>query len=157
MSPVKVLGIGNSGRCDDGVGIVVARRLALQCIDSLQIKEHSGDGLGLMEAWRGASAVVLVDAVRRNGAAGRIHRLDIAAEPIAADILRGSSHGFGLVEAVELARVLGELPPEFVVYGIEGVHFGMGDALSPAVATAAEEVVRQILELVRMRRLPRHL
>jgi hydrogenase maturation protease len=55
-----------------------------------------------------------------------------------------SSHLFGLAEAIRLARVLGRLPEQLIVYGIEGVRFGYGEGLTLSVAAAVAEVSRQI-------------
>jgi hydrogenase maturation protease len=55
-----------------------------------------------------------------------------------------STHGFGLAEAIELARALGGLPPRCVVYAIEGSSFEEGAALSPPVVAAAAEVARRL-------------
>ncbi|MGQ9368545.1 hydrogenase maturation protease [Azospirillum sp. ST 5-10] len=137
----RVIGIGNRFRSDDGVGPLVADRLAALGLDAV---EHSGEGAGLIDAWDGAGRVVLVDATRSGGAPGTLVRLDALAAPLPRDLLRCSSHRFGVAEAVETARALGRLPPALIVYGIEGARFDFGLALSPAVADAVDEVVRRV-------------
>ena len=49
-----------------------------------------------------------------------------------------------MVEAIELARVLQQLPPCLVVYGIEGMQFDIGRELSAAVRQAVPDVVQQV-------------
>jgi len=137
-----ILGIGNRYRSDDAVGPLVADRLAAL---GLSVQEHSGEGAGLIEAWSGGKSVIVVDATQSGAAPGTIHRLDAAAEPLPAAFFRYSTHRFGLAEAVETARALGRLPERLVVYGVEGRHFGFGEALSPEVAGAVDEVVQRIL------------
>ena len=56
-----------------------------------------------------------------------------------------STHGFGVAEAVELARSLNQLPPQLIIYGIEGKNFADGFGLSPEVEGAAAQVVRRVL------------
>jgi hydrogenase maturation protease len=55
-----------------------------------------------------------------------------------------STHAFGVAEAIELARVLQQLPSRLVVYGVEGAHFDIGCDLSAAVLQAVPEVVQQV-------------
>ncbi len=141
MAAVLVLGVGNRFRSDDGVGPAVADRLAALGVPAC---EHSGEGAGLIDAWSGRDRVIVADATQSGAAPGTIMRLDAAATPLPAAFFRYSSHLFGLAEAVETARALGRLPASLVVYGIEGASFGFGDALTPAVATAAEEAARRI-------------
>lgn len=136
-----VLGIGNRFRRDDGVGPAVADRLAALGIPA---QEHSGEGAGLIAAWSGAARVVVVDATQSGAAPGTVVRLDAVGAAPPRGLFRYSSHLFGLAEAVETARALGRLPESLVIWGIEGADFGFGDALTPAVAEAAEAVVQRI-------------
>lgn len=136
-----VLGIGNRFRRDDGVGPAVADRLAALGIPA---QEHSGEGAGLIEAWRGQARVVVVDATQSGAEPGTVVRLDAVGAAPPRGLFRYSSHLFGLAEAVETARALGHLPERLVIWGIEGADFGFGDALTPAVAEAADVVAQRI-------------
>lgn len=140
-APDLILGIGNRFRRDDGVGPAVGDRLAAL---GIPVREHSGEGAGLIDAWSGKARVVVVDATQSGAAPGTIVRLDaVRAEP-PRGLFRYSSHLFGLAEAVETARALGRLPESLVIWGIEGADFGFGDTLTPAVAAAAETVAQRI-------------
>jgi len=61
----------------------------------------------------------------------------------------GSSHSFGLHEAIELARALKRLPRRLILYGIEGKSFGLGGELSPDVKEAAPRVADRIVAELR--------
>ncbi|HKC88432.1 MAG TPA: hydrogenase maturation protease [Blastocatellia bacterium] len=139
-----IIGVGNEYRGDDAVGLIVARRLKERLADSAKVLEQSGDGAALMDAWRGADAVIIIDAVTSGAAAGAIHRFDANTRPIPNDAFRCSTHAFGVAEAIELSRALMRLPRSLVVYGIEGKNFGDGVGLSPEVEKAACEAVRQV-------------
>jgi Ni,Fe-hydrogenase maturation factor len=54
---------------------------------------------------------------------------------------RASSHGLGVREALALASVLGRLPHQVILWGIEVVCTEPGEGLSPAVAAAVPIVV----------------
>lgn len=138
-----IIGIGNEYRGDDAAGLIVARRLKERLADSVTILEQSGDGAALMEAWRGAETVIIIDAVVSGAAAGTIHRFDASAQPLPKDAFRCSTHAFGVAGAIELARAMGELPGSLIVYGIEGKNFAAGVGLSPEVERAVDEVVRR--------------
>ena len=115
----------------------------------LPLFEQEGEALGLLEQWEGAAAAVLVDAIHSGAPAGTIHRVDASAEPIPASLASSSStHAVGVGEAVELARALGRLPRQTVVYGVEGGSFEVGDELTPAVAAAVERVAEAVREEV---------
>ena len=63
-----VIGLGNDYRHDDAVGRVVARRLKAIEGDDVRVVEESGEGAALIEAWKGADFVILIDAVHSGGA-----------------------------------------------------------------------------------------
>jgi hydrogenase maturation protease len=141
-----VIGLGNEYRGDDAIGRIVARSLKAMARDDVRVVEENGEGAALIEAWKGADFVILVDAVHSGGAAGTIHRFDAVAQPIPGNFFHYSTHAFSLAEAVELARALNQLPRRFVIYGIEGKTFASGVGLSPEVEAAADEVLRSLQE-----------
>lgn len=141
---ILVLGLGNAFRCDDGAGRVVARRLRDEGLPRVAVREASGEGTALMEAWSGADLVILVDAVQSGDAPGTIHRFDANRVSVPARFFHYSTHAFGVAEAVELARALNQLPPQLVLYGIEGMDFAAGERLSTEVSTAIDEVLARV-------------
>jgi hydrogenase maturation protease len=145
---LKVVCVGNRWRGDDAVGLEVARRLKGALPAGVELSEREGEPTALIDAWDGADALWLVDAVSSGAEAGTIHRLDASELELPAELFRASTHHVGLAEAVELARALGRLPPKTVVYGIEGGDFEVGDELTPAVAAAVERVAEAVREEV---------
>jgi hydrogenase maturation protease len=145
-----IIGIGNEYRCDDAAGLIVARRLKERLAGSPIVLEQSGEGAALMEAWRGAEIVFIIDATLSGAAPGTIRQFDGRAQPIPKNGFRCSTHAFSLAEAIELARALGELPRLLIVYGIEGESFAAGLGLSPEVEKAADEVAGQLLAVVNL-------
>ena len=146
---IVIIGVGNEYRSDDGAGIAVARRLGERFPTGVTVREESGEGAALIEAWQGATWVMLVDAVRSVAPPGTVHRLDARAASVPAGFFHYSTHAFSVAEAVELARSLGQLPPHVIVYGIEGENFAVGVGLSSPVEQAVEVVVERAAEEVR--------
>jgi hydrogenase maturation protease len=145
MPVLHVIGVGNPFRRDDGAGVAVARRLRAAALPGVVVVEASGEGTALMDAWRDAAAVVVVDAVRSGADAGTVFRFDARQETLPARFFHYSTHAFGVAEAVEVGRALGQLPPRLVLYGIEGKVFDAGTGLSPEVEAAVAAVARQVL------------
>jgi len=138
-----LIGVGNTYRCDDGVGIIVAQRIR-ERLPALRVVESSGEGMQLMNLWQSADVVAIVDAVRSGSSPGRVHRLDARTERVPSDFFHYSTHAFGVAEAIELSRAMGTLP-SLTVYGIEGKNFAAGCELSPDVAASVENVADRIL------------
>src|SRR5689334_13567179 len=127
---IVIIGVGNDYRGDDAVGLVVARRLLTQVSAPVTVREESGEGAALMQAWAGATLAIICDAMFSGAQPGAIRRIAAHQEAVPAGLYNYSSHAFSLAEAVELARALGELPQQIVIYGIEGRVFAAGIGLS---------------------------
>lgn len=141
--------VGNPFRSDDAVGIAVLRHLRKDIPPGVTVLRETGDGAELFEAWKGAGAVILVDAVQSGSPPGTIHRFDAAAEKLPSWFSHSSTHSFGVAEAIELARSMGELPSRLIVYGIEGLDFSAGTELSPEVAEVVGPAAAVILQEIR--------
>ena len=137
------MGIGNAWGGDDAAGVEVARALH-RSEPSARVVEYGGEPSGLIEAWREADDVVLVDAVSSGARPGTVHHVDLNAGPLLPEMGEASTHHLGLADAVELARVLGRLPARLELYGIEGRDFDTGAALTPEVRDAVERVVAEL-------------
>jgi len=144
---VLLIGIGNRYGRDDGAGLEVVGRLRDRAAGAgLGVRELEGEPLALIDAFDGARAAVLVDAVRSGAPPGTSHRADVSLTPLPAALRRAAStHAVGVAEAIELARTLGRLPAAVVVYGLEGQRFDAGLGLTGAVAAAVDGIAEQVL------------
>ena len=131
-----VIGIGNRYRSDDAIGPIVAERLG-----GLEL---TGDGAELLEVLKEASDVILIDAVRSGSPAGTVFQFDVNERSLPREMFAASTHAFGVAEAIELARTLGQLPQRLIVFGVEGSNFAAGTTLSPEVERAVPEVAERI-------------
>src|SRR5690349_7192119 len=139
-----VIGIGNSYRSDDGAGPAVLALLRTMHLPGVWLLECDGDCSILLEAWQGADAVVLVDAVSSSAPPGTIYHFDLLARQLPRDLSFQSTHAFGVAEALELGRVLNQLPASLTLYAIEGKSFATGIGLSDEVTPAVQEVAQQL-------------
>jgi hydrogenase maturation protease len=140
-----VIGVGNEFRGDDAAGIVVARRL---CERGLPIVEHQEDMAALVERWKGADSLILIDAVAPGRTPGAIYRLDASAAPLDRELFNTSTHAFSLADAVELSRALGTLPRQVVVFGIEAGNVATGPGISAEIEAALPELMKEVIALL---------
>ena len=145
-----IIGVGNKMRSDDGVGVWVAEEVARRTdsYPSIRILIASGEGAALIDAMQDEPQVVLIDATRGDRDPGTISYIDAQHERLPSGLFNYSSHAFGVAEAIEMARILGELPAQLRIYGVEGESFAAGEGLSAEVQHAAELIVAEILDTV---------
>jgi hydrogenase maturation protease len=147
---MRIIGCGNRERGDDGAGLLVVRRLRELGVESLGVRTKTccGEATEVIDAWAADDEVIIVDAVVTGASAGTIHRWDEGILP-AGGAISGSTHSFGIGEAIRLARALGRYPKSLRVYGIEGRQFELGTEISPEVKQAVEDVAQQISTEIR--------
>jgi len=143
-----IIGVGNEFRQDDGAGIAVIRRLKSLGMSSVRIVERDGEGTELLDCFRDAESVIIVDATSSGADPGTVQLFDLHVAALPHGLARSSSHSFGVAEAMEMARTLGGLPVTCLVYAIEGKLFGYGTELSSEVTSAVEEVSRELADRV---------
>lgn len=135
-----IIGCGNVQRGDDAAGIMAANRLRLL---GLSAQVCSGEPSELIEMWKEADDVIVIDAVVTGAPTGSLHVWDGRC-PLKLGKSLGFTHGLGPAEAIELSRILGSLPGKIRVFGIEGRSFALGSQVSPSVAKGIELVIQEI-------------
>ncbi|GGP94231.1 hydrogenase maturation protease [Streptomyces melanogenes] len=146
---IAVIGVGNEFRRDDGVGRALIARLRTRSADrplppGPVLATSDGDPARLIGLWEGADLAVVVDAAHAHPAhPGLVHRLELGSGRLAHPATT-SSHGLGLGEAVELARVLDRLPGRLVVYAVESADTTVGTELSAPIRAVLTPLARSV-------------
>ncbi|MGI9509105.1 MAG: hydrogenase maturation protease [Geminicoccaceae bacterium] len=142
-----IIGVGNADRGDDGAGLAAAQLLQkrLKDRDQVRVIEHWGEATGLVDAMTGRDKVAIIDAASFGAVPGSYRVFEAGKNALPSDLADMSSHGFGVPQAIELARALGTLPTHCRVYAIEGAAFDAGAPLSEAVRRAVEAVVDEVM------------
>jgi hydrogenase maturation protease len=142
-----VVGVGNRNRGDDGVGPRVVDAVRARLAHVSTYLAH-GDLSDLVMRWEPDQRVIVVDAMVSGRPPGSIVQVNAIEEQLPIDGGLLSSHGVGLAEAVELARVLDRLPATLTIFGVEAEQFEHLGKVGTNVASAIDEVVDRIEALI---------
>jgi hydrogenase maturation protease len=142
MKRILIVGLGNILLQDEGVGMHVLDRLREEVglPNTVELVYGETSGLALLPVLDTATAIIFVDAMEFDGAAGetKILRGD---EILGANNALISMHEVGLREVVSLISLMKDTPPEIVLVGIQPKELGAGLQLSPEVKSSIPEVV----------------
>jgi hydrogenase maturation protease len=156
-SHLRVVGCGNVTASDDGLGIALVERLRSKSFDKslceFTVVPYAGPEL--LTLMREGETILFVDAVTSGSPPGTVHLIPLPSPSLEAKPVSSlSSHGWGLLETIELARRLKPaLPPMFLL----GIELDSVDLLSPrtlAVEHAIERAAAKFPELVQLLRDP---
>jgi hydrogenase maturation protease len=143
-----VVGCGNSLAGDDSVGLEIVHRLQACGGHDCEFRELVGGGLGLLDLFDSADTILLLDAVQTGAPAGTLHLVPLPTADIAPTALRTlSSHGWGVDEALRMARVLGRRVPRLMLLGIELESVALGAPRTLRVNAALETVIEYFQQL----------
>lgn len=147
MNKILVLGIGNTIRGDDGVGIETVRRLREWAVPpDVDIKETSESGFNLLSVITDYDGAIIVDSIRiKQGKAGEIYRFikkDLSlCNPIQ------FSHNTGIPNILAWAEKIGiSLPKEIIFYAI-GIR--KCDGYSEVLTKNVEKAIPDVVDLIK--------
>ena len=145
MSPIRILGIGSPSG-DDQAGWLTVDALRAGGVqttgDEIFIQKLDRPGANLITLLDNADWVILIDAMQSHDVFGRIQRFSAEDWPAYRQGL--SSHGFGVLNSLALARELNTLPRRLDLYGIEISSTGPGQQASSEIQAAAQQLARYI-------------
>jgi hydrogenase maturation protease len=142
------VGCGNPFAGDDSVGLEIVHRLQVCGGFDCECRELSDDNLGLLEFFASADLILFLDAVQTGAPAGTLHLVPLPSPDIVPRALGTvSSHGWGLDEAIRMARALGRRLPRLMLLGIELENVTPGAPRTPPVNAALETVVENFQQL----------
>ena len=127
MIRTKVIGIGSPFGSDQAGWKAIEYLEQAPHSDDLQLITLDRPGAALVDHFRDTPQVILIDAIKGQAEIGSISEIDLA--NIDSNDLSLSTHGFGVIEAIQLATALDCLPSKLSILGIE--TNGLEDACLP--------------------------
>lgn len=139
-----ILGVGNTFRRDDGVGIKAIELLWQENLPNVDLIDGGIDGLGLIDTIKQYQRAIIIDAVDMQLMPGAVKSFDAAEAKIKIKNDALSTHGFGLAEVIGLLEKLG-CKTVIKIVGIQPQDISFGEGLTEQVKASLSEIV----ELVR--------
>ena len=151
-APVLVAACGNPLAADDAFGLAVADRLKRLSLDGVEVIELGMKPADLAHRLAGRRAAVIVDAAKGPDLPpGELIELDFfdPGRPALLHDARLSSHNLSIVHELELARVLGCLPPVVRLVAAPALETQLGSPITASVQSLIPMAVARIVQLAR--------
>lgn len=149
-SKTLILGIGNSILSDDATGIIVARKIYDELVNSkgfedIEFAETAYAGWRLVDLIAGHKKIIIIDAIQGGGgSAGDCYKIE---QSKSNSLHLHFSHGMDLFTALEFARKSGiDIPDNISIYAVEVNNpYEFGETISPAVNEKIPVIVHEII------------
>lgn len=139
-----VLGVGNTLRADEGVGVRVVEALERDYAlpEGVAAIDAGTSSMEMLEDLSGLDFLLVVDAIAAGRPPGELVRL--AGDEVPVFFRRNlSPHGIGLSDVLAALEFLGAEPKETVIVGVQPVSLELSTELTPTVAARVPELVAQ--------------
>jgi hydrogenase maturation protease len=144
-----VIGVGNRFRSDDAVGLAVTACLRdHELPPHVEVIEAGTDEFGLIEHFKKAEHIVIIDAVSAGRSPGTINFFNAAEINMISGLDNTNLHGFGLADVIILAGKLG-ISPKVTVVGIEPQSTEYSEKLTCLIASKVPLLLDVVLNLIR--------
>ena len=147
--PVLVVGIGNILLQDEGIGVHVARALQEAALPpDVEAVDGGTSGADLIEVIAGRPKLIVVDSLQADAEPGAVFRMsmdDLAGR----DYAGFSLHELGLLETLQMAKLLGCLPKEIVIFGVQPKAISPGLEMTREVAAVVPRLIDLVLQEAR--------
>lgn len=143
---ILVLGLGNTIMTDDGFGVRAVEALSSRFRFHGEVRLLDGGtlGLDLLPHLEAIEHLLIIDALEMKMAPGTVVRLEGEEVP-RAFASKLSVHQMGVQDLLAVSELMGHLPSELVVWGVQPESIEMGTELTATVAAAMEPVVAGVV------------
>lgn len=147
---ILVLGLGNTIMTDDGFGVRVVEALSsrYRFQEGVRLLDGGTLGLDLLPYLENIDQLLIIDALEMQAVPGTVFRLEGEAVP-RAFASKLSVHQMGVQDLLAVSELMGHLPRELVVWGVQPESIEMGTELTATVAAALEPVIEGVVEELR--------
>lgn len=144
-----VLGVGNTIRADEGVGVRVIEALERDWVLPAGVVAIDGgtSSMEMLEELSHLDLLVVIDAVNDGKPPGTLVPLTGGAVPV---FFRRnlSPHGIGLSDVLAALEFMGAEPRETIVLGVQPLSLDLGLELTPVLAARVPELVAQTVAIL---------
>jgi hydrogenase maturation protease len=141
---IKIIGLGNRLRGDDGIGPAILDAVAEDDrFAGIAAIEVGSDAFSVMEHLMDCDQAVIIDCANIRRQPGETMRLPLDPNHLKSEKIGFSLHGFGLAEVLHLTAETGTLPKGSII-GIQPQNLAFNTGLSEPV----EQQIPAILDLL---------
>jgi len=143
---IALIGVGNILMGDEGAGIRVIEKLEKMGVpDNVTLFDAGTWFLDIVSELSDFDKVIIVDTTRGGGSPGTIYRfgLDDISSKGGSSI---SLHDFGVIESLNIERLVNRLPEDIVFYGIEPERITISLELSPRVEGVIDRLIEKLMD-----------
>ena len=152
MKKIGIIGLGNTLRQDDAIGIILLNKLRNQkniFSTNFEFVDGGTGGMNLLHLLNQFKKILLIDAVNFNEKPGVVKYFNINEVIDNHKEINLTTHDSNFLNIIKLSEKLDEKPDEIYVFGIQPKNTGFGEDLSEELKNNLEEIYNLLLTKVK--------
>jgi len=146
---LKVIGLGNILRGDDGIGPVIIQELEkLDPLLPMRLVDAGSDAFTILDHLLQSEPVLIIDCARMGKKPGTVQKILTKDNEIPPANLDLSLHGYSLAEVWQVARSMG-VENDLSVIGVEPDSIDFDSGLSEVVKKSIPTILQMVVEEAR--------
>jgi hydrogenase maturation protease len=143
---LKVLGIGNTLRGDDGIGSVVIEALQKENLpESIQLFDIGSDAFSIIDHFENEQPVLVIDCAQMGKEPGEVIKFDVKDENLPILDKAISIHGFGFSDVYKMAKNLYE-NIQCTIIGVQPKSLEFNTGLSEEIKNKIPSIIKMVIE-----------
>jgi hydrogenase maturation protease len=143
---VVILGVGNTIRADEGVGVRVVEALERDYVlpEGVVAIDGGTSSMEMLDDLSSLDFLLVIDAINDSKSPGTLIRL--AGDDVPVFFRRNlSPHGIGLSDVLAALEFMGAQPQETLILGVQPLSMNLGTELTPSIAACVPQLVAQVV------------
>ncbi len=143
---LKVIGLGNSLRGDDGIGpLIIQNLLNDENDDPVELCDAGSDPFSILEKLLQPEPVLVIDCARMGLKPGSVRKISAKDNGFLESKYGLSLHGFNLADVWKMAQSMG-VENDLIVIGVEPEKMDFNTGLSGTVKKSIPTVIQMVKE-----------
>lgn len=151
MKKTAIIGIGNTLRKDDSLGLVLIEKLKekkQELPEGIELIEGGLGGMVLLHYLADFDVVFMIDAVEFGGKPGELRffeKEDVISKKVKISF---STHENDFLKILSMSERLNEIPEKIYIFGIQPKDMGLGCDLTAEIESSIDENLRKIIDKI---------
>lgn len=143
---LRIIGIGNILRGDDGIGPYIIKELEKENLpDCIELIDIGSDAFSIIDYFAGKQPVLVLDCAQMGESPGKIIKFEVKDNNLSILDKAISIHGFGFSDVYKMALSLYESVPCTVI-GIQPKSIEFNTGLSNEVRQKVPSIIKMVIE-----------
>lgn len=144
--PILLAGLGSPLMTDEGIGVYLVEEIRRRglLIAEIEVLDLGTGNMNVLHAIAERRKVVFVDCAKMGESPGTMRRFtlgDVVSKKVQSS---WSAHDGDLLNLLNISKMIGELPDEIVLFGIEPETIDHGQQLTECLQSRIEDYIGQI-------------